>query len=156
MANALLFTCLFSGVIYGIVIDGTFWKIYAVLVALYSIYVLVQRDTKENPRRKTILISTWDQPDDPSAYVYNDYNMDNAIAYLDKLNENNETNRITMTHLVGYASAWGAYKMRRDVGKLPYGSFRRGKKIGITVLVDVGLGNDLVPVTIQDGHKLTL
>ena len=155
MTNALLFTCLFSGIIYGIAIDGTFWKIYGVLVALYSIWVLVQRDIKENPRRKTILISTWDAPDDPSAYIYNDYNMDKAIAYLDKLNENSDL-RITMTHLVGYASAWGAYKMRRDVGKLPYGSFKRSKKIGITVLVDVGLGEDLVPVTIHDGHKLTL
>ena len=155
MTNALLFTCLFSGIIYGIAIDGTFWKIYGVLVALYSIFVLVQRDTKENPRRKTILIATWDQPDDPSAYVYNDYNMDKALAYLDKLNENSEV-RITMTHLVGYASAWGAYKMRRDVGKLPYGSFKKSKKIGITVLVDVGMGEDLVPVTIHDGHKLTL
>ena len=155
MTNALLFTCLFSGIIYGIAIDGTFWKIYGVLVALYSIWVLVQRDIKENPRRKTILISTWDQPDDPSAYVYNDYNMDKALAYLDKLNENSDV-RITMTHLVGYASAWGAYKMRRDVGKLPYGSFKKSKKIGITVLVDVGMGEDLVPVTIHDGHKLTL
>ena len=155
MTNALLFTCLFSGIIYGIAIDGTFWYIYSILVALYSIYVLIQKDIKENPRRKTILISTWDQPDDPSAYVYNDYNMDKAIAYLEKLNENSDL-RITMTHLVGYASAWGAYKMRRDVGKLPWGSFRRSKKIGITVLVDVGMGEDLVPVTIHDGHTLTL
>ena len=81
--------------------------------------------------------------------------MDKALAYLDKLNENSDV-RITMTHLVGYASAWGAYKMRRDVGKLPYGSFKKSKKIGITVLVDVGMGEDLVPVTIHDGHKLTL
>ena len=81
--------------------------------------------------------------------------MDKALAYIDKLNEGSDV-RITLTHLVGYASAWGAYKMRRDVGKIPWGSFRANKKIGITVLVDVGLGADLVPVTIQDGHTLTL
>ena len=86
MRNALVFLALMSGIIYGIAIDGTFWKIYSVLVAIYTVFNLVIKDIKENPRRKSILISTWDQPDDPSAYIYNDYNLDKAIAYLEKLN----------------------------------------------------------------------
>ena len=46
--------------------------------------------------------------------------------------------------------------MRRDIGHLPWGTFRNDKKIGITVLVDVEGGKDLVPVTIHDGHKMTV
>lgn len=46
--------------------------------------------------------------------------------------------------------------MRRDIGHLPWGTFRHDKKIGITVLVDVEGGKDLVPVTIHDGHKMTV
>jgi len=48
-----------AGIIYGIFVDGTFWKIYATLVTVYLGFVLWQRDSKENPKRKTILASTW-------------------------------------------------------------------------------------------------
>ena len=51
------------------------------------------------------------------------------------------------------AMAWGSYKMRRDIGRLRWGSFQLAKEIGVTVLVDVNGGKDLVPVTLWDGHK---
>lgn len=54
------------------------------------------------------------------------------------------------------AAAWGLYKMRRDVGRLPWGFFRASKKLGVTVLVDVEGGKDLVPVTIWDAHKMSI
>ena len=57
--NALIGLLILSGVVYGIVVDGTFWKIYAVLASVYLVYSLWQRDARENPKRKTILISTW-------------------------------------------------------------------------------------------------
>ena len=46
--------------------------------------------------------------------------------------------------------------MRRDVGRLPWGTFKHSKKLGVTVLVDVEGGKDLVPVTIWDAHKMTI
>ena len=58
--NALIVLLLIAGIIYGMLFDGTFWKIYAILVSGYLIFVLVSRDTKENPNRKTIMISSWD------------------------------------------------------------------------------------------------
>jgi len=61
-----------------------------------------------------------------------------------------------MTHLLAHSVAWGMYKMRRDVGHLPFGTYRSSKEIGVTILVDVEGGKDLVPVTIMDGHSLTL
>jgi len=38
--NALLMLMILAGIIYGIFVDGTFWKIYAVLVTVYLGFVL--------------------------------------------------------------------------------------------------------------------
>ena len=46
--------------------------------------------------------------------------------------------------------------MRRDVGRLPFGTFKHSKKIGVTVLVDVEGGKDLIPVTLWDAHNMTI
>ena len=59
--NALFGLFIAAGVVYGVLIDGTFWKIYGVMVFFYAIFVLYQRDRKENPKRKTITISSWNR-----------------------------------------------------------------------------------------------
>jgi len=82
--------------------------------------------------------------------------MGNALAFVKKLNEEQKETRITMTHLMTLAAGWGLYKMRRDVGRLPFGTFKSSKKMGVTVLVDFEGGKDLVPVTIWDCHKMTI
>lgn len=64
--------------------------------------------------------------------------------------------RITVTHVFALASAWGLFKMRRDVGRLPFGTFKHSKKIGTTILCDVEGGKDLVPITIWDAHTMTI
>ena len=84
------------------------------------------------------------------------YDMGNALAHVKKLNADQKDVHITVTHLVAHALAWGVYKMRRDVGRLPFGYFKAAKKLGVTVLVDVEGGKDLVPVTIWDAHKKTI
>ena len=96
------------------------------------------------------------EPSDPTAYVVNDYKMDNAMDYVKKLNAEQKDVHITMTHVVTMGVAWGLYKMRRDVGRLPWGTFKAAKKFGVTVLVDVEGGKDLIPVTIWDAHKMTI
>ena len=82
--------------------------------------------------------------------------MDNALAYCKRLNSEQKEAHITLTHVVTLATAWGLYKMRRDVGRLPWGTFRAAKKFGVTVLVDVEGGKDLVAVTIWDAHKMSI
>ena len=57
--NALLGLLILTGIIYGIYVDSTFWIIYGVCVTLYTIFVHWQKDPRDNPKRKTILISTW-------------------------------------------------------------------------------------------------
>ena len=78
------------------------------------------------------------------------------MAYVKKLNNDQKDVHITMTHFMAMAVCWGLYKMRRDVGRLRWGSFEAAKEYGLTVLVDVEGGKDLVPVTIWDGHKMTI
>ena len=82
--------------------------------------------------------------------------MDKALAYVKKLNADQKNVHITMTHVLAHAAGWGLYKMRRDVGHLPFGTFKADKSYGITVLVDKDGGSDLIPVTIWDGHKMTI
>ena len=57
--NALMGLLLAAGVVYGIWIDGTFWKIYASMVMVYAVFVFLQKDKRENPKRKLITISQW-------------------------------------------------------------------------------------------------
>lgn len=154
--NALFGLMIVAGMIYGAMVDGTFWKIYGVLVVVYLVFVIMQRDAKENPKRKTILMATWSQPSDPTSNIINDYKMDNAMAYVKKLNETQKDVHITMTHIMALGTAWGMYKMRRDVGHLPWGTFKAAKEIGVTILVDRDGGKDLIPVTIWDGHKMDI
>ena len=57
--NALIALLLMAGVVYGIWIDGTFWKIYGTMVAVYTVFVFMQKDKRENPMRKTLTIAQW-------------------------------------------------------------------------------------------------
>ncbi len=79
-----------------------------------------------------------------------------AQAFCKKLNEDQKDVHITMTHVMTHACCWALYKMRRDVGHLPFGTFKADKRMGVTVLCDVEGGKDLVPVTVWDGHKMTI
>ena len=93
---------------------------------------------------------------DPTSQIIFDTNVTNAEAYIKKLNSEQSEIRYTMTHITGMGTAWGLYKMRRDVGRIRWGFFHHQKKIGTTILVDVDGGKDLVPVTIYNAHELSL
>ena len=57
--NALWGIGLASNILYGVFVDGTYWKIYFALLALYTVFFFSQRVTRDNGKRKTIMISTW-------------------------------------------------------------------------------------------------
>ena len=82
--------------------------------------------------------------------------MTKVLEYVKKLNEKQSEVKVTVTHVIAHAMAWGLYKMRRDIGRLPFGFFKAHKKLGMTSLCDVEGGKDLIPVTIFDGHKLDI
>lgn len=122
---------------------------------------------KDNPKRKTLLLSTWNgkiklmliyysEASDPTSYMVVDINVQNALDYIKKINEEQKETKITMTHICGYGLAIGMHKIRRDVGRIVWGYFKHSKSIGVTCLVCVEGGTDLVPVTLWDAHKMTL
>jgi len=57
--NALNFLFIIAGIIYGVFVDGTFWKIYLALVAGYTVVMIAYRNQKDNTKRRNILISSW-------------------------------------------------------------------------------------------------
>ena len=61
-----------------------------------------------------------------------------------------------MTHVVGHALASSLVLMRRDIGRLTWGYFKHEDEIGLTILCDVEGGQDLVPITLWDSHKLSV
>lgn len=85
-----------------------------------------------------------------------DINVTKTVEYIKQLNESQDEVKITMTHCIGHSIAWGLYKMRRDVGRFTWGYFKNSKRIGITILVDVEGGSDLVPITLWNAHEITL
>jgi hypothetical protein len=52
--------------------------------------------------------------------------------------------------------AVGMNKLRRDFGRIKWGYFQRAEKLGLSVLVDIKGGNDLVPVTFWDAQDQTI
>jgi hypothetical protein len=54
--------------------------------------------------------------------------------------------------LISKGIAVGIHKMRRDIGRIKWGSFQRAEHLGLSVLVDVEGGKDLVPVTFWDAQ----
>ena len=50
---------LVAGIIYGIQVDGTFWKIYGICVGVYLIFVLLITNRRDNHKRRIITLSTW-------------------------------------------------------------------------------------------------
>jgi cell shape-determining protein MreD len=57
--NALYGIGILASVIHGIIYDGTYWKIYGVLFLVYLVFVMVTRDMRDNPKRRTIMAATW-------------------------------------------------------------------------------------------------
>ena len=66
--------------------------------------------------------------------------------------ESQKETKITITHLISKGMVVAIHKMKRDIGRIKWGYFQRAEKLGLSVLVDVEGGNDLVPVTFWDAQ----
>mmetsp|Transcript_1426 Transcript_1426/g.952 ORF Transcript_1426/g.952 Transcript_1426/m.952 type:complete len:220 (+) Transcript_1426:40-699(+) len=155
--NALLSLMIVAAMVYGIFVDGKFWKIYFALVFVYFVVThFILRDARVNGKRKTILMSTWNSASDPTSYLRFEWNMTKALEHIAKVNKEQNEVKVTLTHLFTYAACKGMYKGRRDMGRISWGFFRRSKKLGFSVLADVDGGKDLIPVNVWDGHNMTL
>ena len=101
--NAMFGIGIVSGIIYGILVDGTYLKIYFGVMLVYTIvFTNLMINKKHYTLRKNINVTSWGcnnfsrfvsyiiydyfiAPSDPSAYMPVDYDMTNALKYLKKL-----------------------------------------------------------------------
>jgi len=94
--NALIVLGFISAILYGILIDGTFFKIYFTLVFLYTVffnYIFVRRS--DLTKRKNITAVTWSgkllnihrfsEPTDPTSYLVIDFDVSKTVQYIKKI-----------------------------------------------------------------------
>ena len=155
--NALFGVAIATLILYQILIDATFFKIYIVVLGVYHFVTQVLSiDRKHIIKRKSITVTTWDAPSDPHSYVPVDLDCTNALALIKKLNDMQKETKVTLTHIFSKAMMIACYKNRRDIGRIKWGYFQQSKDQGVTILVDYEGGRDLVPVTLWNSHDVSL
>lgn len=86
MINACLGVGYAAALVYGMLVDGVYWKIYCCLLVCYLAFVTLTRETRDNPKRKTLTIATWNEASDPTSYMIIDLNVQKSLEYVAKLN----------------------------------------------------------------------
>jgi hypothetical protein len=57
--NAMAVIAIISAIIYGIIVDGTYFKIYFILLSAYYVFTQIGNNYRYNTKRTKINISTW-------------------------------------------------------------------------------------------------
>lgn len=65
--NALLGLGILAAIIYGILIDAMFWKIYGICFAVYLLFVMCLTNRRDNLKRRILTLSTWSRKYLPSS-----------------------------------------------------------------------------------------
>jgi len=86
MINACIGIGYAAAVVYGMLVDGAYWKIYCCILVCYLTFVTLTRETRDNPKRKTLTIATWNEASDPTSYMIIDLNVQKSLEYVAKLN----------------------------------------------------------------------
>ena len=91
--NALLGLAILAAILYGILFDGLYWRIYGCCVLVYLVFVICSTNKRDNHKRRIITLSTWNrkslltnypmiEPSDPTSYLCCELNMTKAIEYV--------------------------------------------------------------------------
>jgi len=129
---------------------------YIVLVGAYYAFVTKFADPRENTKRKTMMLATWNEGNDPTSYIIEELNVTKTVQYIEELNKNPETGvQVRMIHVMTHAIAIGLYKIRKDIGRIQFGFFKHSKKIGLSAMIDTEQGFQ-IPITFWDAHNMTL
>ena len=155
--HACLVIGLVTWALHSLTYDWTFLMMYIVLVAAYYFFVTKFSNPKENTKRKTMMIGTWNEGNDPTSYTIEDLNVTKTLEYIAELNKDSATNgvEVRMIHFMTHAIAIGQYKIRKDVGRIQHGSFKHAKRIGVSSLIDTKEGFQ-IPITFWDAHNTSI
>lgn len=119
--NSFIGIAVLAGLFYSFLIDGTYMKIYVILVVGYTILTQLGNSSRYNNKSRKCNIATWNAPNNPEIRATYEWDIERAESYLKRKQE--ETGLpLTMTHLVGYC-AGHAFKDEADVnGRLRLGN----------------------------------
>jgi positive regulator of sigma E activity len=59
--NAFFGIGIVAAILYGVLFDGTFWKIYGILLVGYLVFVTLRTDKRDNHKRRILTIASWDR-----------------------------------------------------------------------------------------------
>jgi len=133
--------------LYQFIPSNIFWFI----VTIGFVILWIHSSLGMGLRRKTA-ISTWNPADNPSIYAKLSVDMTNALAYVNKLRDNNQGVKVTVTHLVGKAVGLALRKSSLN-GRLLFGRFIPYKTVDICFLVSIPGGKNLAPKTIRNADE---
>lgn len=96
--NAFYGVAIATTLIHGLLFDFKFWKLYLCNLAIYTIWAFVTRSGKDNPRRKTLMISTWSgklisiivEPSNPSSACIEDINVTKTLEFVKEVNSSQD------------------------------------------------------------------
>jgi cell shape-determining protein MreD len=57
--NALLGLGILAAIIYGVIFDATYWKIYGICFVVYLLFVMLMTNRRDNHKRRILTLSTW-------------------------------------------------------------------------------------------------
>lgn len=57
--NALFGLGILAAIIYGVLFDATYWKIYGICFAVYLLFVMCLTNRRDNLKRRILTLSTW-------------------------------------------------------------------------------------------------
>ena len=83
--NAMGTIGILSAIIYGLLVDGTYFKIYFILLLGYYVFTQIGKMNKYNTKRVKINIATWNPPSEPLVYFNFDWDFEKAKLYIENL-----------------------------------------------------------------------
>jgi hypothetical protein len=75
-----------TSIIHSLIYDTTYWRIYLTNVLLYSAFVILTRNSKENPKKKSLWIASFDDSNSPKSNITLDLNITRGLEYINELN----------------------------------------------------------------------
>eukprot|EP00831_Metopus_contortus_P068301 TRINITY_DN6105_c0_g1_i1.p1 TRINITY_DN6105_c0_g1~~TRINITY_DN6105_c0_g1_i1.p1 ORF type:complete len:223 (+),score=14.58 TRINITY_DN6105_c0_g1_i1:3-671(+) len=141
--------------IYSVLVDLTFLKIFSVVLVIYLVLTQFGSFSKYNNRWRKIDISSWSEPNQPELLAELDWDVEKAEQYLEKKRKESNIS-VTLSHLVGICMAKTLNNFPEVNCRLSCGNFYPKEEIDISYLISCEDGRDVGSCTIKNGGKKTI
>jgi hypothetical protein len=108
-----------------------------------------------NTVRRKLAIASWRPPREPNIYGKLDLDASEALAYLEAVRERTGE-RVTITHLVGKATALALAEEPTLNGRIRFGRYLPNDRVSLAFLVTMPDGSDLARAKVDDVDRKDL